>query len=48
MEHTIIFKESDYIHSEYNTKEWEQSVIILRWEHDYESKTYTIKYEDKI
>jgi hypothetical protein len=47
MEKILILSSADYINSYYNTKEWEQSVKLIRWEHDYELEKYTIKYEDK-
>lgn len=47
MEKILILSSVDYINSHYNTKEWEQSVKLIRWEHDYELEKYTIKYEDK-
>ncbi len=47
MKHIIKITEKDWIESKYRTKEWEDSVIITYWEHDYENKTYTIKYKEK-
>jgi len=43
----IIIKEEDWVSSKYKTKKWEESVIVTYWEHDYENKTYTIKYTKK-
>lgn len=44
---TVIIKEEDWTESIYRTKEWEDSVDILRWEHDYEKKQYVIIYQEK-
>ena len=41
----IIVKEADWKKSKYRTREWEQSVEIVRWEHDYEKKQYVINYK---
>lgn len=41
MKKRIIFREEDY------DIEWEKSVIIIRWEHDFEQKIYIIDYKDK-
>jgi hypothetical protein len=30
----------------YATKEWEQSVTQLRWEHNYETKEHIIEYKE--
>ncbi len=30
----------------FNTQEWEQSVIIKQWEHDWIDKTYKITYDE--
>ena len=43
----IVISEEDYKNSQYSTKEWEQSVIIKNWEHDFEKKQYTIIYTEK-
>lgn len=40
----VVIKEEDWQESKYRTIQWEQSVEIVRWEHDYEKKTYTITY----
>jgi len=45
MKQTIVISEDDYSDSIYNTIEWEHSVIIVRWEHDYENKRYTIDFK---
>ena len=44
----IVISEEDYKNSQYSTKEWEQSVIVVKWEHDFEKKQYTIDYKEKI
>jgi hypothetical protein len=46
MEKVIVISEQDWPTSIYKTKEWEQSVRILRWEHDYVKKCYIINYEE--
>ena len=43
----IIVKECDWETSKYRTVEWEQSVEIVRWEHDYEKRQYVIDYNEK-
>ena len=43
----IVISEEDYNNSQYSTKEWEQSVTIVRWEHNFEEKNYTITFEEK-
>jgi hypothetical protein len=43
----VIVTENDWPTSIYRTKEWEQSVKIIRWEHDYVNKIYIIDYETK-
>jgi len=47
MKKQIIIKEEDWNNSIYRTREWEQSVEIIRWEHDYEKKQYVIDYKEK-
>lgn len=39
-----IIKESDWKYSKYKTREWEKTVCIKRWEHDYQLKQYVIDY----
>lgn len=41
MKKRIIIKEEDY------NIEWEKSVTIIRWEHDFEQKIYIIDYIEK-
>jgi len=48
MKKRIIISEENYKISEYSTSEWERSVIITCWEHDFELKRYVIDYKDKI
>ena len=48
MKKKIIISEEDYIISVYSTTEWERSVIITHWEHDFELKHYIIVYTEKI
>lgn len=43
----VIVKEVDWANSKYRTREWEQSVEIVRWEHNYEKKQYIIDYNEK-
>ena len=40
----IIIKEEDWKDSKYRTKEWENTVELIKWEHDYEKKIYIIDY----
>lgn len=47
MKKQIIIAEKDWEDSIYKTIEWEQSVIIEKWEHDFEEKKYTIDYKEK-
>tara|TARA_R110000744_G_scaffold7342_3_gene25312 strand:+ start:6864 stop:7097 length:234 start_codon:yes stop_codon:yes gene_type:complete len=42
----IIVRECDWNKSKYRTVEWEHSVNITRWEHDFEKGVYVIEYED--
>ena len=41
MKKRIIIKEEDY------KVEWESSVIITCWEHNFEEKIYVIDYKEK-
>ena len=43
----VVIKESDFDQSKYSKKEWEKSVEIVRWEHNYEEKKYIIEYKEK-
>ena len=55
MKKRVIIKAKDWEKSLYNSKEWEQSVIIIMWEHDlgiYDfgggiEEKYTIDYKEK-
>jgi hypothetical protein len=47
LEKQIIIKEEDWGKSIYNTREWEKSVEIIRWEHDFVKKQYVIDYKDE-
>ena len=47
MKQRVIVKEEDWIDSIYSTKEWEQSIELIRWEHDYVKKEYIIDYKTK-
>lgn len=40
---TIIIQEQDFHESKYNTREWECSVNIKDWTHDYQKKEYIIR-----
>lgn len=44
----VVVSVFDWDDSIYKTIEWEQSVTIKRWEHDYILKQYVIDYEEKI
>jgi len=46
--HRVIIQEVEYKYSIYSTIEWEQSVVITCWEHNYEEKRYVIDYHEKI
>jgi len=46
MKNKIVIEESDWCTSKYRTKEWEQSVSIIKWEHDFETKKYTIEFKE--
>jgi hypothetical protein len=47
MTEQIRIKEQKYKTSKYNTKDWENSVTIIRWEHNYENSEYIIDYKQK-
>ena len=42
----LVISEEDYENSQYSTKEWEQ-LTVIRWEHNFEEKNYTITFEEK-
>lgn len=42
----ITIPESEWKSSIYRTKEWEDSVEITYWEHDYMKKIYIIRYKE--
>lgn len=42
----FIVNEEDFYKYKFNTQEWEQSIIIKHWEHDWIDKTYKITYEE--
>ena len=42
----VTIKECDWSESKYKTVEWEKSVNITRWEHDFEKGIYIINYND--
>jgi len=44
MKNIIKITEEDWKESKYRTIEWEQSVNITYWEHDFVKKIYIIKY----
>lgn len=46
MKKQIIISEDEWEDSIYKTKEWEQSVEVLKWEHDYIKKEYIITYDE--
>lgn len=46
MKKKVIITEKDWPESIYRTKEWEDSVTIIRWEHDYEKGQYVIDYTE--
>lgn len=47
MKKQVIIPENEWYNSIYRTLEWELSVNITRWEHDYVKKQYVIDYIDK-
>ncbi len=47
MKKQVIVNEEDWQDSIYRTVEWEQSVQIIQWIHDYEKKQYIIDYKEK-
>ena len=45
MKKRIIVKETEWERDpKYKTGQWENSVVITRWEHDYVKKHYVIDY----
>ena len=40
---TIIVKDSDWKNSKYRTREWEKSVNMKDWIHDYVKQEYIIR-----
>jgi hypothetical protein len=46
MKKKIIISESDWKSSIYRTREWERTVNITNWIHDYETKEYIIEYKE--
>lgn len=47
MKTKIIITGDEYRNSKYSTPEWEKSVEISYWEHNYEEDTYTIVYNER-
>lgn len=47
MKKKVIIKEEDWETSVYPTKEWNDSVEVMKYEHDYEKKEYIIEYKEK-
>ncbi len=45
MKERIVIAESEWDSSVYRTREWENTVEIIRWEHDYENKQYVIEFK---
>jgi len=43
---SFIINEEDYFKYKFDTQEWEQSVIVTQWEHNWVDKTYKISYKD--
>lgn len=48
MDKQVIISEFDYYNSMYSTIEWESSVFIIKWEHNFITHMYIIDYEEKI
>ena len=40
---TIVIKECDWENSKYRTREWEKTVNMKDWTHNYETKEYIIR-----
>ena len=47
MKKKVVIFEKDWLGSIYSSYEWECSVEIITWEHDFEKKQYTIIYKNK-
>lgn len=47
MKKKIIITEEDWVSSIYQTKAWNDSVQVVRYEHDYERNEYIIEYKEK-
>jgi hypothetical protein len=45
MEHTVKWTEDEF--KDKYSHEWERSIEITYWEHDFENKWYIIKYKNK-
>ena len=45
MKQKVVVFESEWENSMYRTREWESSVTIKKWEHDYVEKKYIIDFE---
>jgi len=45
MKHIVKWTEEEF--KDKYSHEWEHSIEIIYWEHDYMNKWYIIKYEDK-
>ena len=43
----VIVEEADWQDSKYRTSEWDKTVEVISWEHDYMKKIYIIKYKEK-
>ena len=43
----IVINGDSWDNSIYKTLEWEQSVVIKKWTHDFELNIYIIEYEEK-
>jgi len=42
----FIINEEDFFKYGFNTQEWEQSIDMKQWEHDWIDKTYKITYRE--
>ena len=47
MKQKIEIPEQEFATSIYNTKEWEESVVVKQYEHDYIKKVWIVTFEEK-
>ena len=44
--YTFTVSEKDFFEYKFNTIEWEQTIEIINWEHDWIKKEYTIIFDE--